>query len=157
MPAGAFVEAYQRRTGTNGRVTRVISAMETGPGTVPGGVGVSAVWVQRFAIITFRACRFVCINSVRQFPLCGVHSPARTSEERILARLAPTFASVLPLLPLVSLDMRPRSERELPPGERHADPTRKWSGMILSWKDLLSRNRLTIRFRRSLYDDFVLN
>ena len=35
--------------------------------------------VQRFAIITFRACRFVCINSVRQFPLCGVHSRASIS------------------------------------------------------------------------------
>lgn len=60
-----------------GRVTRVISTMETGSGrpwSLSGGVGVSAVWVQRFAIITFRACRFVCINSVRQFPLCGVHS-----------------------------------------------------------------------------------
>lgn len=42
-------------------------------------MGVQAVWVQRFAIITFRACRFVCINSVRQFPLCGVHSRERIS------------------------------------------------------------------------------
>lgn len=35
-PTSGFVEAYRRRTGTkrHGRVTRVISAMETGPGTV---------------------------------------------------------------------------------------------------------------------------
>lgn len=74
------MEAYQRRGGTKrrGRVTRVISTMETGLST-GGGVGVEAVWVQRFAIITFRACRFVCINSVRQFPLCGVRSRARIS------------------------------------------------------------------------------
>ena len=54
-------------------------------------MGVRAVWVQRFAIITFRACRFVCINSVRQFPLCGVHSRARisSSSSSALLLLAP--------------------------------------------------------------------
>lgn len=93
-----FVEAYQRRGGTKrrGRVTRVISTMETGLST-GGGVGVRAVWVQRFAIITFRACRFVCINSVRQFPLCGVHSRARISSSP---------PSVLPLPPRPSPGVR---------------------------------------------------
>lgn len=114
-----FVEAYQRRGGTKrrGRVTRVISTMETGLST-GGGVGVRAVWVQRFAIITFRACRFVCINSVRQFPLCGVHSRARISSSP---------PSVLPL-PASSLAGRSRIRRVRAARSR----------AILSRKDLLS-------------------
>lgn len=41
----AFVEAYHNDTGAarKRRVTRVISTMETGPGAIPGGVGVSAL------------------------------------------------------------------------------------------------------------------
>lgn len=79
------------------RVTRVISTMETGaPRAIPGGVGVSALWVQRFAIITFRACRFVCINSVRQFPLCGVHSRVRERESPPSCPSRPSVARSVP-------------------------------------------------------------
>jgi hypothetical protein len=71
-------------------------------------VGVSALGVQRFAIITFRACRFVCINSVRQFPLCGVHSRARVRERANARRVSrhlprahpPLTNSSAPPLPL---------------------------------------------------------
>lgn len=73
----------------------------------------SRLWVQRFAIITFRACRFVCINSVRQFPLCGVPSSQRRVRER---------ESSLPLCPLLlALALRGavRSGRTRSPVEAH--------------------------------------
>jgi len=62
----------------------------------------SRLWVQRFAIITFRACRFVCINSVRQFPLCGVPSSQRRVRERESS------------LPLALLACLPRAARWSP-------------------------------------------
>lgn len=65
----------------------------------------SRLWVQRFAIITFRACRFVCINSVRQFPLCGVHSRVREPE-------SPSCPSCLPSCSRGAV--RSRQERRAP-------------------------------------------
>lgn len=79
--------------------------METGPRSRARArsrsrvVWESRLWVQRFAIITFRACRFVCINSVRQFPLCGVHSRVRESPSLPLALLACPLARAVRSVP----------------------------------------------------------
>lgn len=54
----------------------------------------SRLWVQRFAIITFRACRFVCINSVRQFPLCGVHGAACANASPFSLPALPPFLGI---------------------------------------------------------------
>lgn len=104
----------------------------------PGWCGSLSLWVQRFAIITFRACRFVCINSVRQFPLCGVPSSQRRVRER---------ESSLPLA--LALRSVP-DEREAPwkritlvtlPPRLYSCSRERACGLILSRKDPLSGNR----------------
>jgi len=138
----AFVEAYQPYwCGTKEESNT--SNFNDGNGARrsrdPGWCGSLSLWVQRFAIITFRACRFVCINSVRQFPLCGVPSSQRRVRER---------ESSLPLA--LALRGAVRSGRTRSPVEAHhaCNPPpalilvlERTSGLILSRKDPLSGNR----------------
>lgn len=100
----AFVEAYQRYRCSTKEESNTSNFNDGNRGPARSlararsrVVWESRLWVQRFAIITFRACRFVCINSVRQFPLCGVYSRVRASANLLpLALLAFVVQSSVP-------------------------------------------------------------
>lgn len=113
------MEAYQRRGGTKkrrGRVTRVISTMETGLSTGGGSPG--------------------CLGSkVRDYNIPGM--PFRVHQ---FGTPVPSLRSSQPREDLLLLLLRPSSPRPLPPRRsriRRVRATRR-SRAILSRKDLLS-------------------